>query len=290
MKIIESPREGMQSLDYVIPSENKIRYLNTLLNVGFDTVELGSIVSARLIPQMADTTDVLDKLDYRSSRSNRMILVVNRKGAEIIAERDEISHISYPFSISPAFLQMNLNTTLEKSIDTVGEIAELCDRKKKHAVIYISMAFGNTYGDTWSLELLTDWIGRICRKGAGIIPLSNVSIEIGPAQIAEIFSSIIPQFPDVEFGLHLHTTNRDWYENVNAAYENGCRRFDAVIHGWGGCPMSGKELLGNLKTENLIEFNNKHNLPLNLNQEALDQSYTQASFMFHPPTTTNNYQ
>jgi len=281
MNIIESPREGMQSLDYVIPLEDKVRYLNALLKVGFDTVELGSIVSAKMIPQLADTLEVLDKLDFSSTGSNRMILVVNKKGAEIIAERDEITHISYPFSISPAFLKMNLNTTLEKSIETVREILEICDKKKKQAVIYISMAFGNTLGDEWSREILFKWINKLFRMGIGTISLSNVSIEINSAQISEIFSGLISLFPEIRFGLHLHTTNRDWYENVNAAYEKGCRRFDAVIHGWGGCPMSGKELLGNLKTENLIEFNNRNHLPLNLNPDALEQTYTLASFIFH---------
>lgn len=281
MNIIESPREGMQSLDYVIPTENKVRYLNALLNVGFDTVELGSIVSAKLIPQMADTLEVLDKLDFSSTRSNRMILTVNKRGAEIIAERDEITHISYPFSISPAFLKLNLNTTLEKSIETVGEIVEICDKKKKQPVIYISMAFGNTYGDEWSMDILREWIDKLYGIGVRTIPLSNVSIEINSTQISGMFSSLIPRFPEIEFGLHLHTTNRDWYENVAAAYTEGCRRFDSVIHGWGGCPMSGKELLGNLKTENLIEYNNKNLLTLDLNPDALEQSYTLASLLFH---------
>ena len=281
MEIIESPREGMQSLHYVIPLENKVKYLDALLKVGFDTVELGSIVSARFIPQMADTLEVVQKLDYTSTHSNRMILVVNKKGAEIIAERDEITHISYPFSISPAFLKMNLNTTLDKTIETVGEIVEICERKKKHPVIYISMAFGNTFGDEWSMDILRKWINILYRMGVRTIALSNVSIEINNAQISEIFSDLVPRFPDIGFGLHLHTTNRNWYENVNAAYEKGCRRFDAVIHGWGGCPMSGKELLGNLKTENLIEYNYQNHLPLNLNPDALEQSYTLASLMFH---------
>jgi hydroxymethylglutaryl-CoA lyase len=281
IKIIESPREGMQSLQYTIPLENKVKYLDALLKVGFDTVELGSIVSARFIPPLADTLEVIQMLDYGSTHSHRMILVVNKKGAEIIAERDEITHISYPFSISPAFLKMNLNTTIEKAIETVGEIAEICEKKNKNPVIYISMAFGNTYGDDWSMDILRKWVNTLYGMGIRTIVLSNVSIEINSAQVSEIFSDLVPRFPDAEFGLHLHTTNRDWYENINVAYESGCRRFDSVIHGWGGCPMSGRELLGNLKTENLIEFNNQNRLPLNLNPEALEQSYNLASVMFH---------
>ena len=207
----------MQSLGYVIPSEQKIRYLNALLKVGFDTVELGSIVSRKLIPQMADTLDVLGQLDFTGTRSNTMILVVNTKGAEIIAERDEITHISYPFSISPAFLKMNLNTTVDKAAETVSEIVGICQKKGKHPVIYISLAFGNPYGDDWSMDLLREWIGRLVRMGVRTIPMSNVSIEISSKQISEMFSDLIPRFPEVEFGLHLHTTNRGWEENHRRA-------------------------------------------------------------------------
>ncbi len=281
MKIIESPREGMQSLQYVIPLENKVKYLDALLKVGFDTVELGSIVSSKLIPQMADTLEVLKKLDFTSTHSHRMILVVNKKGAEIIAERDEITHISYPFSISPVFLKLNLNTTLDKAVETAGEIVEICEKKKKHPVIYISMAFGNTYGDEWNMNILRKWINILYRMGIRTITLSNVSIEINSVQISEMFSGLIPRFPEIGFGLHLHTTNRDWVENVNAAYEKGCRKFDAVIHGWGGCPMSGKELLGNLKTENLVTYLDQNHIPVDLDRDALDMAYSLASFTFH---------
>jgi len=271
----------MQSLDYVVPSDTKIKYLNTLLNVGFDTVELGSIVSAKLIPQMADTLDVLEKLDYSSTRSNRMILVVNKKGAEMIAERDYITHISYPFSVSPSFLKMNLNTTLENSMATVREIVEICHKKNKEPVIYISMAFGNSYGDEWNIEILFKWINILYRMGVSTIPLSNVSIEINSAQISKIFAGLISLFPEIRFGLHLHTTNKDWYGSVNAAYEQGCRRFDAVIHGWGGCPMSGKKMLGNLKTENLLAYLDQNHIPIDIDRDALDRAYTLASFTFH---------
>jgi len=281
MNIIESPREGMQSLEYLIPLEKKVEYLDALLKVGFDTVELGSIVSPRLIPQMADTLEVLDKLDYSSIRSNRMILVVNKKGAEIIAERESVTHISYPFSISPQFMKMNLNTTSAKSLETIKEILEICEKKKKEAVIYISMAFGNTFGDEWSIEILFTWINILYTMGVRTIPLSNVSVEINSAQITKVFSGLIPLFPEIRFGLHLHTTNRGWYENVKAAYENGCRRFDGVIHGWGGCPMSGNELLGNLKTENLLAYLDQNHLPIDIDLDALDRAYTLASMTFH---------
>jgi len=272
MKIIESPREGMQSLHYTIPTEKKVRYIQQVLKIGFDMVEVGSIVSPKLIPQMADTMEVLRKVDFSGTRSNRMVLVVNKKGAEIISEVKEITHISYPHSISQTFLKKNLNATIEQSLETVSEIANLCEKSGKQLVIYISMAFGNPYGDPWSLETLQEGIRVLKKIGVKVIPLSNVAIEIDKQLIKEIFSQLIPEFPTIELGLHLHTTNKDWQENVLAAYGSGCRRFDSVINGYGGCPMTGKELLGNLKTENLVEFAGDLGLAGNIDHEALNEA------------------
>lgn len=283
MKIIESPREGMQSLHYTIPTEKKVRYIQQLLKIGFDTVEVGSIVSRKLMPQMADTMEVMQQLDFSGTRSNRMALVVNTRGAEIISEVKEITHISYPHSISPTFLKKNLNTTTEQSLETVSEIANLCEKTGKQLVIYISMAFGNPYGDLWSTEILQDRIKVLQKIGVKIIPLSNVAIEIDNQLIKEIFSLLIPEFPSIEFGLHLHTTNKDWQENVLAAYESGCRRFDSVINGYGGCPMTGKEMLGNLKTENLVLFADGHGLAGNLDPDALNEAYKLVSSTFMEP-------
>ncbi len=280
MKIVESPREGMQSLSWVLPTETKVKYIQSLLRVGFDTVEIGSIVSRKLIPQMADTVDLLNRLDCSETHSNRMVLVASTRGAEIISKAAGVTHISYPFSVSPTFLHLNLNTDFEGSFKTVKEIAEICEMSNKKMVIYISMAFGNPYGDGWSMSLLADWIGKLEMAGVKTIPLSNVAIEIDKVQITEMFSTLLPQFPGIEFGLHLHTTNRDWYDSVDAAYQSGCRRFDSVINGYGGCPMSGKEMLGNLKTENLIGYLQQNRLPLELDQEALSRSLTLASFTF----------
>ena len=285
MKIIESPREGMQSLHYTIPTEKKVRYIQQLIKIGFDTVEIGSIVSRKLIPQMADTLEVLQQLDFSGTRSNRMVLVVNKKGAEIISEVKEITHITYPHSISPTFLKKNLNTTTEQSIETVSEIANLCEKTGKQLVIYISMAFGNPYGDLWSTEILQDRIKVLQKIGVKIIPLSNVAIEIDKQIIREVFSLLIPEFPTIEFGLHLHTTNKDWQKNVLAAYECGCRRFDSVINGYGGCPMTGKEMLGNLKTENLVTFAGDHGLAGNLDPDALNEAYKLVSTTFMKPVS-----
>ncbi|MCX6269315.1 MAG: hydroxymethylglutaryl-CoA lyase [Bacteroidetes bacterium] len=265
IKIIESPREGLQGFSHIIPTGEKVRYINHLLRVGFDTVEIGSIVSPRIIPQMADSLGMLKKLDLQGITTNRMFLAINARGAEMLAEMDEITHISYPFSFSPSFLKLNVNSTVEKSLLTTEIVTSLCRNSGKQAVIYISMAFGNPYGDPWSIELLTEWVSNLHQAGARIIPLSNVSMEIDETLIAEVFSTLIPMFPDTEFGLHLHTANQGWYDKVNAAYLSGCRRFDGVIMGLGGCPMAGKELLGNLNTLNLIEFEAKKTLTSNIN-------------------------
>jgi len=281
IRIIESPREGMQGFSRIISIPEKIRYINTLLRAGFDTVEIGSIVSPRIIPQMADSLDVLDRLDLSGTTSNRMFLAVNIHGAEILAERDEITHISYPFSFSPAFLKLNVNSTIEQSLATAEMVTRLCQKHKKNAVIYISLAFGNTYGEPWSIEILVEWVRRLYATGVRIISLSNVSMEIDPIMIADVYSILVPAFPDVEFGLHLHTANTGWYEKVNAAYLAGCRRFDGVINGWGGCPMTGNKLLGNLKTENLLEFAALNKLPVAIDQRVLKKVYKLASGVFY---------
>jgi hydroxymethylglutaryl-CoA lyase len=269
MKIIESPREGMQGFSRIIPTEEKVSYINHLLRVGFDTVEIGSIVSPGIIPQMADSLDVLKKLEFSGITSNLMFLAVNARGAGILSKLDLITHISYPFAFSPTFLRLNVNSTVERSLETTETVTNLCAKNGKQAVIYISMAFGNPYGDPWSLDILVDWVSKLHQAGATVIPLSNVSMEIDAELIKDVYSTLVPMFPGVEFGLHLHTTNQGWNEKVNAAYMAGCRRFDGVINGLGGCPMAGKEMLGNLKTENLIEFAAEKGIPLNISQTAL---------------------
>ena len=280
IKIIESPREGMQGFARLISTEEKVRYINQLLRVGFDTVETGSIVSPRFIPQMADSLEVLKKLDLSGITTNLMCLAVNIRSAEILTRTGEITYISYPFAFSPAFLKLNVNATVEQSLDTAETVIRLCHASEKKAVIYVSMAFGNPYGDPWSLDILVDWISKLCLAGARIIPLSNVSLEIDAAMIAEVYSTLIPMFPDVEFGLHLHTTNAGWHEKADAAYLAGCRRFDGVINGFGGCPMAGKEMLGNLKTENLLAFAaEKDDLP-NIDEMALEQALNAAREVF----------
>lgn len=280
IKIIESPREGMQGFPRIIPAGEKISYLNRLLRVGFDTVETGSMVSSRIIPQMADSLDVMKQLDLAGTSSNIMFLVVNTRGAEQLAKVNEITHISYPFSFSPTFLELNVRSTVEQSLETAKFVTGLCKQTTKQAVIYISLAFGNPYGDPWSVNMLAKWVGKLYMAGARIIPLSNVSIEIDVPVISEVFSTLIPMFPDVEFGLHLHTTNQGWHEKADAAYLAGCRRFDGVISGLGGCPMAGKEMLGNLDTENLIAFAEEKEALGSINKKALEEAYLAAREIF----------
>ena len=271
IKIIESPREAMQGIVPFIPTEIKVQYINAMLKVGFDTVEVGSFVSPKAIPQMIDTREVLKQIGTTGTRSKRMVLVVNKKGAVIASQIDCIDCISYPFSISPSFSRFNLNSSLEKQIESVHEISALCGKTKKEFIVYISMAFGNPYGDEWNLDILSEWIAELQNSGIRTIPLSNVSVEIEKTLINKVFSVLIPRFPGIEFGLHLHTTNIGWYDKVDAAFSNGCQRFDTVMQGMGGCPMTGTEMLGNLATENLYDYlSNKNEIPEGLNRDALN--------------------
>lgn len=279
MKIIESPREAMQGFSRIIPTPEKVLYINSLLKAGFDTVETGSIVSPKIIPQMADSLEVNAQITSETN-TNRMMLAVSMRGAEVIAELPSVSHLSYPFSFTPTFLKLNANTTVEKSLETVEKVVELCGQSKKSAVIYISMAFGNPYGDAWSLGMLVDWVGRLFDKGVRIIPLSNVSTEIDAEMISVVYSTLIKQFPEVEFGLHLHTANHGWFSKVDAAWQAGCRRYDGVVNGWGGCPMAGKEMLGNLKTENLISFAKEKGVYTGIHEQALWEVYRIAGEVF----------
>jgi len=281
MKIIESPREAMQGLNNFIPTDVKIRYINSLLKVGFDTVEVGSFVSPKAIPQMSDSVEVLKQIEKTETRAKRMILVVNLKGAEQASQIDSVDSISFPFSISPKFTELNLKSNTDKLLGTLDDIVNICDRSNKSLVVYISMAFGNPYNDEWNLEILSDWVNLLNDMGVTTIPLSNVTIEIDSGLIEDVFSLLIPQFPSIEFGLHLHTTNDHWYEKVEAAYKHGCRRFDGVMSGMGGCPMTGKEMLGNLATENLVRFlENKNENPKDLDRKAFNDASKLAGEIF----------
>lgn len=280
MKIIESPREAMQGIKIFIPTTKKIDYINSTLKVGFDSVETGSFVSRSYIPQMADSLEVIKKLDLSSTSSRLMFLVVNKKGAEIVSEYDEISCISYPFSVSPTFSKLNLNSSFEQTLGVVDSIYEICLKTGKEFILYFSMAFGNPYGDYWSIDHLRRWLERFITMGIKTFPFSNVSVPIDENMISTVFSTIIPQYPDIEIGLHLHTTNTGWHDKVNAAYLAGCRRFDTVMTGIGGCPTSREEMLGNLDTINMIDFLKEKEIATSIDGQVLIDTYGHVSKLF----------
>lgn len=272
IRIIESPREGMQGVEQFIPTSSKIRFVNQLLKVGFNTVEIGSIVNPKVVPQMADTLELIGNLDVENSESERMVLVMSRRGAGRVAPMEEVTALSYPFSFTPSFLEKNVRSTVDEVYGTTAEVINFCGKYGKKAVIYISYAYGNPYGDPWNMDLLLDWIGKLRNAGAQIIPLSNVSLEIDATIIDEVFNAIMTEYPDLEFGLHLHHGAGDWSAKVDAAYLAGCRRFDTVINGFGGCPMSGHELMGNLATQDMVRFLHEKQLPDPLEPTLLNDS------------------
>lgn len=272
IKIIESPREGMQGVEHIIPTSSKIRFVNHLLKVGFDTVEIGSIVNPNVVPQMADTMELLEGLDDTNAHSERMVLVMSRSGAERIAPMGKVTALSYPFSFTHSFLEKNVRSTVEQVFGITADVINQSARYGKKAVIYISYAYGNPYGDPWHLDLLLEWIGKLKEIGAKIIPLSNVSLEIEPETISTVFSSIMKEYPEIEFGLHLHHGRGDWAAKLDAAYLTGCRRFDTVMNGFGGCPMSGHELMGNLATQDLLRFLHEKQIPNPLEPTLLNEA------------------
>ena len=254
MKIIETPRDGMQGIEIFIPTQKKIDYINLLLRCGFDTVEVGSFVSPVVIPQMKDTAEVLEKLDLSLAKSKIAVLVANLKGGKIAAGFDQVDEIFFPFSTSPTFIKKNLNATIKEAEKTVDELQNLCIKTGKELVVYLSMGFGDPYGDEWSIELLHIWVDKLKNKGLSIIPLSDIMGDVSPELIAKVFSQLISSFPDVEFGLHLHALAGQEQNKIDAAWQTGIRRFDTVINGMGGCPMTGKELVGNLALETLLKY------------------------------------
>jgi len=280
IRIIESPREGMQGVERFIPTSSKVRFVDHLLKVGFHAVETGSIVNPRVVPQMADSLELLSLLDFFGSASERMMLVLSRRGAERVAPLDEVTTLSYPFAFTPSFLEKNVRSTVEEAFATTAAVINLCEQHGKKAVIYISYAYGNPYGDPWSPDLLLEWIGKLNNIGARIVPLSNVSVEIDAGTVDRVFKTITGEYPGMEFGLHLHHGRGDWTAKVDAAYHAGCRRFDTVINGYGGCPMSGQEMMGNLNTLEFIHFLEQKKIPHGLDLEALREAVRMAEEIY----------
>lgn len=262
VKIIECPRDAMQGMEAFIPTEKKAAYINQLLKVGFDTIDFGSFVSPKAIPQLRDTAEVLSMLDLENSKSKLLAIVANTRGAQDACNFEEIDYLGYPFSISETFQLRNTNASIEQSLGRVEEMQNLCVHHNKKMVVYISMAFGNPYGDAWSGQLAAHWTKRLTEDlGIEIIALADTVGVSNGANISELFSTLIPEFPNVEIGAHLHTRPEEAANKVRLAYESGCRRFDAAIKGYGGCPMAEDDLVGNMATELLIDALNSFDQP-----------------------------
>lgn len=272
IKIIECPRDAMQGIHEFIATGKKVAYIQSLLNVGFDTIDAGSFVSPMAIPQMRDTAEVLSQLDMSETKSKLLGIVANLRGAHDAVKFGEINYLGFPFSISETFQQRNTNSSIAESIKRVEQIQELCIINNKTMVVYVSMAFGNPYGDKWNSDIVIKWTRHLSSLGIKIIALSDTIGVSNPENIAYLFSTIIPEFPEIEIGAHLHTTAETWKEKIKAAYDNGCRRYDSAIRGYGGCPMATDELTGNMPTENLLEFFKEKDMETGINQKAFDIS------------------
>lgn len=253
-KLIECPRDAMQGLHDFIPTETKAEYINILLKAGFNTIDFGSFVSAKAIPQLKDTADVLGRLDLSSSDTKLLAIVANLRGVQDAIRHEQISYLGFPFSISETFQQRNTKSSIEQSLGTVEELLNLCDKSNKQAVIYISMGFGNPYSDPWSHEIVEHWTEQLAVRGAKILSLADTTGVSTPEKINYLFPHLAASFPEIEFGVHLHSNPSSWHEKIDAAWESGCRRFDTALRGFGGCPMATDGLTGNIATENLISF------------------------------------
>ena len=254
IKIIECPRDAMQGIKTFIPTKNKAQYIQSLLRVGFDTIDVGSFVSPRAIPQMADTSEVLALLDLSKTVSKLLAIVANERGAEAASQHKEIDYLGFPFSISENFQMRNTHKTIAQSVVTLEGILNIAQRTQKEVVVYISMGFGNPYGDPWNVDIVGEWTERLSQMGVKIISLSDTIGSSNAAGIHYLFSNLIPLYPSIEFGAHLHTSPSSWFEKIDAAYKAGCMRYDGAIQGFGGCPMAKDELIGNMPTEKLLSY------------------------------------
>ena len=279
IQITECPRDAMQGIHQFIPTEIKAAYINLLLQVGFDTIDFGSFVSAKAIPQMQDTTGLLRKLDLTGTKSKLLAIVANYRGAEEAAKHPEISYLGFPFSISETFQQRNTNSGIDNAFQTVQNIQELCSKTNKKLRIYLSMGFGNPYGDEWSIDILLNWSEKMVASGIEHIYAADTIGIATPQQIADIMKHL-NGFANIQFGMHLHSTPDSWKEKIEAAYDNGCRLFDTALKGYGGCPMAKDELTGNIATEILIGYLKSQNEHLELNLDKLEEAMAYSGQVF----------
>jgi len=281
LKLIECPRDAMQGIKEFIPTEVKARYINELLQVGFHNIDVGSFVSPKAIPQMKDTADLIKLLDLSSTTSKLSTIVANRRGAHDAVVFDEIDFLGYPFSISETFQLRNTNATIEESFQRVADIQAITIKNDKELLIYISMGFGNPYGDEWNVEIVESYIRKLYSMGIKKFSLSDTIGVSSPENISYLFSNLIPLFPDVEFNAHLHTTPGKWEEKVHAAYVNGCRSFDGAIKGYGGCPMAKDDLTGNMPMEKMISYFDKNEIATGLDMGKFQSAMDLSSSVFH---------
>lgn len=280
IKIIECPRDAMQGIKTFIPTDKKVQYIQSLLRCGFDTVDFGSFVSPKAIPQMADTAEVLSKLDLSRTESKLLAIVANTRGAVDAAQHAEIRYLGYPFSISENFQMRNTHKTIAESVETLKEILEVADKNNKEVVAYLSMGFGNPYGDPWDVEIVGEWTEKLSGMGVKILSLSDTIGSSTPDIITYLFSNLIPKYPEIEFGAHLHTTPARWHEKIDAAYKAGCTRYDGAIQGFGGCPMAKDELTGNMPTEKMLSYFTAKKCDTNVKMMSFESSHNEATKIF----------
>lgn len=280
LQLIECPRDAMQGIQEFIPTTLKVEYLNLLLEVGFDVLDFGSFVSSKAIPQLRDTKEVLDKLVFMGSQTKLLAIVANLRGAEDATPFDQIKYLGFPFSVSETFQQRNTNSSIAESFEQVERMQELCLRTGKEMVLYLSMGFGNPYGEAYSPEIVAHWVDKLAGIGVGIMSLSDTVGVSTPANIKALYSHITPLYPEVTFGVHLHSHPSTRDEKIAAAYESGCRRFDGALLGFGGCPMANDDMVGNMATENLIAYSRKRKIPVHLNIDKLHEAQWMATGLF----------
>jgi hydroxymethylglutaryl-CoA lyase len=280
IKIIETPRDAMQGIKTLIPTARKIEYINALLKVGYDTIDAGSFVSPEKIPQMADTVEVLNGIDFSSSSSKLLAIVPNVRGAEMAIELPQIYYVGYPFSISETFQLRNTNATIAESLDRVKVIQDLCLKNDRELVVYISMGFGNPYGDPYNTDIVEHWVSEVAKIDVKIISLSDTVGVASADTISYLFKVLINDFPEIEFGSHLHTAPHNWLEKVEAAFHSGCRRYDGAMKGLGGCPMAKDDLIGNMPTENLVSYFSKDQLGSGFDMDAFAAALRKAGEIF----------
>ena len=281
VKIIECPRDAMQSIKTFIPTNTKLSYLQSVVDVGFDVVDIGSFVSPKAIPQLSDTSIIIDSIDLSNSNSELLVIVANKKGALMASDFEKIDFLGYPFSISENFQMRNTNKTIKDSEYELAEIISIAEKVNKKVVVYLSMCFGNPYGDPWNLDIVNRWVYKLSKMGVNDISLSDTIGTSNPESIKSIFNSVLKNHTDIEFGAHLHSDIISWYDKMHSAFQAGCRRFDGAIKGFGGCPMASNKLVGNMPTEKILSYLNTEKISNNVNSLRFESCYNQSIEIFN---------